>query len=184
MNNIQTQETSAFILRMVDLKESDRIITLLSHDLGRMDCYARGARNSKKRFIGGIDIFDFGTAIIKPHKNQDQMNTLDGFSRSESFSRFRSDFPSLIIASLATESVLAMTHDGDAQSCELFLPLKKFFQTIEEGTIDPQEAIKNLLGELFQITGFGIPIDSTLPGYLAALEDLSKKPFMRYLSML
>lgn len=43
------------MLRVVDYRESDRIVTLFSEELGRVSAIARAARRSQKRFGGGLE---------------------------------------------------------------------------------------------------------------------------------
>jgi len=50
-----TQFTEALLLRAVDYRDSDRIVTLLSRDHGPISALARGARNSRKRFGGALE---------------------------------------------------------------------------------------------------------------------------------
>jgi DNA repair protein RecO (recombination protein O) len=50
--------TQALILRVVEFGESDRIVHLLSPDLGRATAMAKGARRSVKRFPGTLDLFN------------------------------------------------------------------------------------------------------------------------------
>ncbi len=53
-----TLHTEALILRNVDFGESDRILHLLTPETGRVTVIAKGARRSKKRFPGTLDLFN------------------------------------------------------------------------------------------------------------------------------
>ena len=50
--------TQALVLRAVDFGESDRIVHLLTPALGRVAVIAKGARRSKRRFPGTLDLFN------------------------------------------------------------------------------------------------------------------------------
>jgi len=50
--------TEALLLRCVDFSESDRVVHLLTPDLGRITAIAKGARRSVKRFPGTLDVFN------------------------------------------------------------------------------------------------------------------------------
>ena len=52
-----SQSTRAFLLRSVDYGESDRIVTLLTENIGKIAAIARGAKRSSKRFGGVIEPF-------------------------------------------------------------------------------------------------------------------------------
>jgi DNA repair protein RecO (recombination protein O) len=50
-------KSRALILSGRDLGESDRIITFLSEQLGKFSAVAKGARRSKRRFAGALELF-------------------------------------------------------------------------------------------------------------------------------
>lgn len=51
------ETTPAILLRTVNYKESDKIVTMLTRSLGRISAMARGARKSLKRFGGALEPF-------------------------------------------------------------------------------------------------------------------------------
>jgi DNA repair protein RecO (recombination protein O) len=55
---VSSIQTEGLILRTVDFGESDRILHLLVPDSGRLTAIAKGARRSKKRFAGTLDLFN------------------------------------------------------------------------------------------------------------------------------
>lgn len=48
-------ETDALLLRKVDVRESDLVITLFTETLGKVSALARGARRSRTRFAGSLE---------------------------------------------------------------------------------------------------------------------------------
>ncbi|MDW8360805.1 MAG: DNA repair protein RecO [Myxococcales bacterium] len=52
-----TTVTDALLLRAVDYGERDRVVTLLTADLGKVSAMARGARTSRRRFAGALEPF-------------------------------------------------------------------------------------------------------------------------------
>jgi DNA repair protein RecO (recombination protein O) len=50
--------SEVILLRAVEFGESDRIVHLLSPDVGRLTVIAKGARRSVKRFPGTLDLFN------------------------------------------------------------------------------------------------------------------------------
>jgi DNA repair protein RecO (recombination protein O) len=58
--------TPAVILRTRELRESDLIVVLLTPGRGKVDCVARGARRSRRRFPGGLPNGARGEAGIDP----------------------------------------------------------------------------------------------------------------------
>lgn len=54
---MRTLETEALVLRVVDFGESDRIAHLLTPVTARLTVIAKGAKRSKRRFPGTLDLF-------------------------------------------------------------------------------------------------------------------------------
>lgn len=49
--------TRALVLRTFDQNESDRLVHLYTEDLGRVSAIAKGARRSRRRFPGALELF-------------------------------------------------------------------------------------------------------------------------------
>lgn len=60
--------TPAVVLRTRTLREADLIVVLLTPGHGKIDCIARGARRSRKRFPGGLPNGARGEARIADHQ--------------------------------------------------------------------------------------------------------------------
>jgi len=55
---VATLQCQALVVRMVEFGESDRIVHLLTPTSGRITAIAKGARRSKRRFPGTLDLFN------------------------------------------------------------------------------------------------------------------------------
>jgi DNA repair protein RecO (recombination protein O) len=55
---LRSLHTQALVLRAVDFGESDRVVHLLTPAVGRLAVIAKGARRSKRRFPGTLDLFN------------------------------------------------------------------------------------------------------------------------------
>jgi DNA repair protein RecO (recombination protein O) len=53
----RAEQATALVLRAVDFGESDRVVTLLTRELGLVSAMARAARKSKRRFAGALEGF-------------------------------------------------------------------------------------------------------------------------------
>ncbi len=53
----QPQTLHAIIVRLQNYREADRILDVVTHEMGRLSLLARGARASKRRFAGVLDQF-------------------------------------------------------------------------------------------------------------------------------
>ncbi|MDD5307906.1 MAG: DNA repair protein RecO [Deltaproteobacteria bacterium] len=59
--------TAAFLVRLVDYGESDRIVTLFTRDYGKISALARGARKSRRRFGGALEPFCLLEVTLASH---------------------------------------------------------------------------------------------------------------------
>jgi len=92
----------AVVLRTVDFGESDRVVTLLTRDRGKLGAFARGARASRKRFGGALEPFTLLTAELVSRSGGDLM-TLESVQVERSFHEIRSDLARIACAAYATE---------------------------------------------------------------------------------
>lgn len=72
-----SQTTEALVLRTVDFGESDRIVHLLTPESARVTAIAKGARRSKKRFGGTLDLFHH-LRVQLVRRSASRMARLDG----------------------------------------------------------------------------------------------------------
>jgi DNA repair protein RecO (recombination protein O) len=61
---VAEHRTQALVLRTFDQGESDRLVHLYTESLGRVSAIAKGARRSKRRFPGTLEIFNLLDARI------------------------------------------------------------------------------------------------------------------------
>jgi DNA repair protein RecO (recombination protein O) len=66
-----TLVTRAILLRAVATGESDRVVTLLGRETGRISAIARGARKSVRRFSGGLGLAATGEAVLRDRPGAD-----------------------------------------------------------------------------------------------------------------
>jgi DNA repair protein RecO (recombination protein O) len=63
---VNSRSTCGFVVRIAEHGESDKLVTLYSADLGRVTGIAKGARNSKKRFVNKLEEFSFLRLHYRP----------------------------------------------------------------------------------------------------------------------
>lgn len=57
-------------MRSVDYRDSDRIVTLLTEDFGKISALARGARRSQRRFGGALQPYVLMNALFRPGRGE------------------------------------------------------------------------------------------------------------------
>ena len=95
MNLVRTQ---GVVLRYENRREADRLLTVLSPDLGRILVYARGCRKQSSRFLAFSQLFCYGEIIIKPYRD---IYILNQAEVKNSYFNIRNDVDRLACATYA-----------------------------------------------------------------------------------
>lgn len=95
-------ETEALVLRRVDYRDADWILTLLTRDAGKLSALARSARKSRRRFGGALLSFTVSRARLRRRPRSD-LWTLTSATPLESFGELAADVGALAHASYGTE---------------------------------------------------------------------------------
>lgn len=111
------------ILRAHRLKEADLLVTLLLKEKGKLTAIAKGALKSKRRFLGGLEIFDCGQCELQRTAGKQQLPYLVGFGNRIVWLEIRQHFHKFSLASLFLEVTDTFAHEGDPEAHIFFLPL-------------------------------------------------------------
>ena len=87
-------KTRAIVLKSINLSESDRIITFMTENNGKVKCIAKGARKIKNRFWGALEPMSLIHLIYFGKENQ-SLFRLNHTDIIESFHTIRDDFSKL-----------------------------------------------------------------------------------------
>ncbi|MCK6531157.1 DNA repair protein RecO [Myxococcota bacterium] len=100
------------VVSAVDYGEADRILTLLTREMGRISARAPGARRSQKRFAGRLDRFALVAVRLSgpPHRL-----TLLEAELEEPFLGLRDRLESSAAAAYVVEVSAALSPEGEAQ---------------------------------------------------------------------
>jgi len=111
------------VLHVLQIKEADLLVTLLSKDLGKICGVAKHARRSKKRFSGGLDLFDCGIFELLSPKGLSDLYHISSFNGKMSWESVRTNLTKFYLASFCLELTNIFTAQDDADNGQLFLPL-------------------------------------------------------------
>lgn len=149
-------ETEAVVLKVFDHGESDKIITLFTSDSGKITAIAKGAKRSKKRFVGKLELFnhlDIGYADNK----FSSLVRIDEAELLNPFPALRSDYSRFVCATLASELVLNWTAEGD-QDDNLFQLLTWTLTLLSSN--DPLPTLLLFQLHLLSLLGFHLNLSS------------------------
>jgi DNA repair protein RecO (recombination protein O) len=62
-------KTRGIVLRLIDYAESDRIVSFLTEDFGKLTGIAKGARKSRKRFANALEPFTCLAVVFSKKKS-------------------------------------------------------------------------------------------------------------------
>ena len=84
--------TPAIVIRRADYSDYDRMITLFSPELGRVEAIARGCRRPKSPLVNAVEPFTSGEFQLFSHRER---NSLEQCQISESYFELRADYDRL-----------------------------------------------------------------------------------------
>ena len=139
--------TRGIILRSQRWGDADRIVTLFSHNLGKIRGVARGARRMKTRFGGVLEPFGLVDVTLF-QKTADALGQISQIDLVASYSAIREDLTVMTAAARMVKMVEAISVDRD--------PNPGMYTALVHGleSLNPEEDVA-LLTLLFQIHVLG-----------------------------
>jgi len=127
-------EVEGCILRTMDYRDRDRIISVLTPSHGRLDMIARGARKSFKRFGGHLQLFTCAVLTLD-YKETSTLHGLRSAVARESFQALQGDLTRFAVASYLGEVALrtASTGERDPASYRTFVALLERLVQVHPG---------------------------------------------------
>jgi DNA repair protein RecO (recombination protein O) len=140
----------AIVLSSVDFGEADRVVTLFTRGRGRLTAFAAGARKSKKRFAGALEL---GTHLkVQLVERGGDTCRMDSADIVESFFALRDDLPRISRAMYCLELCRELTRDHEPH-VPLFECLVAYLGELDARRAGPTSLIKFELDALM-MTGF------------------------------
>jgi len=133
-------KTKGVVLSEVNYSETDKILTVLTYNLGKISCIAKGARRIQSRFLASSQLFAFSDFLL--YKGSGDAYYINSAELIESFYSLRTDFDkiecAMECAKFAKENVL----ENEIPINIIKLILNTFYiLTLEDKNID---LIKNI----------------------------------------
>lgn len=129
--------TKGLILREVKYKEADRILTVLTDDMGKITVKARGALRNNSKTSAATQLFAFSELTMSEYNGKWNVN--EG-STIEEFKGLRSDISALSLASYFAECVEALSNE-DVPNVEVLRLILNSLFALSNG-LYPQLQIK------------------------------------------
>jgi DNA repair protein RecO (recombination protein O) len=126
---------TAIVLRTVDTGESDRVVTLLSRERGKVAAFARGARASRRRFGGALEPFTHVRAEVRERPGAELLG-LESLSVVDAFPAIRGDLARIACAAYAAELARDLVRDHEPHE-ELFDLLGAYLAALGRAAASP-----------------------------------------------
>jgi DNA repair protein RecO (recombination protein O) len=140
----------AVVLASLDYGDADRVVTLFTKGRGRLTAFAAGARKSKKRFAGALELGTHLKAQLVERRGD--TCRLDGVDIVASFFNLREDLPRISRALYCLELCRELTRDHEPH-VPLFDCLVAYLTELDARRAGPTSLLKFELDAL-RLTGF------------------------------
>ncbi len=124
-------ETEAILLESFDLGESDRILSFCTKDFGKVKGIAKGARRSRRRFVGRLEPASH-LRLFFHHSEKSELVRVEDAALIEGYSELREDIESFAVTCYLLELTGAFTRPGLAQPA-VFELLRGFVSLLAGG---------------------------------------------------
>ena len=141
--------TEAIVIKAINLREADKIITFFSRDYGKIQGIAKGIRKIKARYSGKLELFTRVHVIFFQKKETLQHKGFAGSSTLlritqvdvvEVFPQLKNDFNKIIGASYITEFLNKLFEEHDNTHKEVYFLVCDTFRTLAAS-----ENLRNIL---------------------------------------
>lgn len=114
-------KTKGIITKEYSSGDFDKVLTILTPDLGQITCYAKGARRPKSSLLAGTGLFAFSDIIL--YKGSGTTYKLSSCETIEVFYNLRIDLDKLNTAINITQIINDVTHENqqDYKILQLYL---------------------------------------------------------------
>ena len=126
------ERTPAIVLRTRAYAESDKIVTFLSRDWGKLTGIAKGAKRSRRRFVNVLEPFTHVQLRFRPSRSEDLMFIL-GCELIQAFRRPGADLERFALASYVVELADVMVAGREAGQ-EMYDLVLAGLSTLEDTT--------------------------------------------------
>ena len=142
--------TNAIVLRYANYRETSRILTLFSQDVGMITVSAKGCMRPKCRERAATEMFTLGEYTLSEKMGRYYLNAA---SIEDAFYNLRLDIDRLAYAAYFTDICRSVLNEGDPQP-ELFGLLVSALKALCQDNIDPDFARLFFEAKSMEILGF------------------------------
>jgi len=165
---VRGYKTEGIVIKRINFAETDRILIIFSKHYGKIKVIAKGARRTKSRKGGNLELFNHLQLFIQPTRGFDILTEIKVI---ETFAKLRQNLKLVVQAFQIAEALDKLTPEKQASRClfELFQTSLCDLNQGKEGVVKCFEIA--LLKEL----GFGLPKQIDSRSIKKYIESISEK---------
>ena len=122
-------KTKAIILRQSNMGDYDKMLTMLTPDLGKISCVVKGARRPSSSMLAGTQVLSFGEYVL--YRGQGGTYHINSCEPIEVFYNLRTDLEKLQFAAHIVRIVEDITNENDSSFNILQLLLNTLYTIAE-----------------------------------------------------
>lgn len=145
-----TYRARGIVLNSIDYGESDRILTIYTLEQGKIKGIAKGARRSKKRFVGNLDPLSH-INIVYFHSDKSELVRIEDACLIDAFSILKTDIERLSDGCYLLELTSELTREGQVLPAA-YHSLVAFLKLLESGA--GPEALRFFEVKLLEQSGY------------------------------
>lgn len=160
--------TTAIVLKAIDYGDSSKILTVLSHEDGKIALIAHSAKKPKNKFSGLAEAGNILDMVYYMKKSR-SVQLLKEASYAEKTFAIRQDFEKMAILLSGLELIEQLVHENEVNK-PLFDFTRSFLVWLNDTDVNPASVFPYLQLRLIKIMGLGlqlqVPDEGTSPCYL------------------
>ncbi len=136
-------KTKAIVLKESNMGDYDKMLTMLTPDLGKISCAAKGARRPNSSMLAGTQFLCFGDYVL--YRGSGDSYNMNSCEPIEVFYNVRIDLDKLQYASYVSKIIQDITNENDSSYSILQLVLNTIY------AISETDMNKDLIISIFKI---------------------------------
>ncbi len=118
------KKVKGLIIKETNVGEGDKILTILTHELGKIQAVANGARSYKSKFIAGCQLFCYTDFVLSQKKD---LHRVSSAQPVETFFSLRNNLEKLSLAAYFCDLLCEVATDSSDADEVLRLALNTFY---------------------------------------------------------
>ena len=153
-------KTRAIVIKSMNLSESDRLITFMTENHGKVKCVAKGARKAKNQFWGSLEPMSLIHLIYFGREHQ-RLFRLNHSDIIESFQTIRDDFDKLYTGIYFLDLIDAMILEGHWEPKVFGLLYQALAALNQQNELEPLRRLFEI--RLLSLSGYKPQLEHCVP---------------------